>query len=230
MNIPSIISILLLGYSFSLSKYKLSNVSYLNPSLKTKINGTLLYESPNTFNPSEFSCSQLRNPNNIKLITNLSLSLSLEYDDIIHVRITDRNNIRWEPKNVLNPKYEPMLSSYHPKKSLANFGFRLYNNSFGFELYNTTTNQVYYTFSNNTFLYSDTLIIFESMLTSNDIYGFGERAHEFKLSDGVYTIWPNDTGGIHYDNGRGAKNGYGHQPIGLHKTQYDNIFLGFVFM
>ena len=91
MNIPSIIFILLLGYSFSLSKYKLSNVSYLNPSLKTKINGTLLYESPNTFNPSEFSCSQLRNPNNIKLITNLSLSLSLEYDDIIHVRITDRN-------------------------------------------------------------------------------------------------------------------------------------------
>ena len=230
MNIPSIIFILLLGYSFSLSKYKLSNVSYLNPSLKTKINGTLLYESPNTFNPSEFSCSQLRNPNNIKLITNLSLSLSLEYDDMIHVRITDRNNIRWEPKNVLNPKYEPMLSSYHPKKSLANFGFRLYNNSFGFELYNTTTNQVYYTFSNNTFLYSDTLIIFESMLTSNDIYGFGERAHEFKLSDGVYTIWPNDTGGIHYDNGRGAKNGYGHQPIGLHKTQYDNIFLGFVFI
>ena len=33
-----------------------------------------------------------------------------------------------------------------------------------------------------------------------------------------------------YDNGKGGQNLYGHQPIGLHKTKYNQIWLGFVFL
>jgi len=72
--------------------------------------------------------------------------------------------------------------------------------------------------SSNNFLFSDNFISFESHLTSDDIYGFGERIHEFKLEEGIYTIWPVDRPNF-YDDGKGSKNLYGHQPIGLHKTK-----------
>ena len=198
----------------STNKYTISKVKYADSSRKNEIIADLTFSSEN-FDPSQYSCSQLRNPNNIKLISDLSLSLSLEYDDIVHVKITDKNKQRWEPKDIVSLNYKSNLRNFKGNKTFDNFGFTLYNDSFGFELYDPNSKEVYYTFSNETFLYSDTLLIFESFLTSNDIYGFGERSHEFKLGDGVYTIWPNDTGGIKYDHQKGGKNGYGHQPIGL---------------
>ena len=33
-----------------------------------------------------------------------------------------------------------------------------------------------------------------------------------------------------YDDGKGSKNLYGHQPIGLHRTKYKQIWMGFVFL
>ena len=54
----------------------------------------------------------------------------------------------------------------------------------------------------------------------DNIYGFGERAHEFKLSEGLYTIWSQDQG----------EQSYGHHPIGIHKTIFKNLWLGFVFL
>ena len=80
------------------------------------------------------------------------------------------------------------------------------------------------------FIYSDTYINFESKLTSNKIYGFGERTHDFQLKDGIYTIGSFDCGGTKYDDEKGGMNQYSHQPIGLHKTKYNNLWLGFVFL
>ena len=47
----------------------------------------------------------------------------------------------------------------------------------------------------------DNYINFQSELTSDKIYGFGERSHDFKLNEGLYTIWPNEPAGIKYDKG-----------------------------
>ena len=69
-----------------------------------------------------------------------------------------------------------------------------------------------------------------TQLTSDNIYGFGERTHDFKLNEGIYTIWPHDCGGTKYDDGKGGMNQYSHQPIGLHKTKYENLWVGFVFL
>ena len=33
-----------------------------------------------------------------------------------------------------------------------------------------------------------------------------------------------------YDDEKGGMNQYSHQPIGLHKTKYNNLWLGFVFL
>ena len=228
--IPSILFFSLLYLSTGLNKYSLSNIKYLDPNTKTHLEGDLTFKNPSSFDPTEYSSSRLRNPQNIKLITDLHLSLSLEFDDILHIKITDQNNIRWEPRDILNRNYIHDLNNYSPKKSLEDIGLTLYNESFGFDLINQQTGNIFYKFSNNTFLFSDTLIIFESFLSSDNIYGFGERSHEFKLNDGIYTIWPNDTGGIKYDHGRGGRNGYGHQPIGLHKANEKNLYLGFAFI
>ena len=50
------------------------------------------------------------------------------------------------------------------------------------------------------------------------------------MDKGIYTIWPNDTGGISPDDEMGGKNGYSHQPVAIHKTAISNIWLGFVFL
>ncbi len=60
------------------------------------------------------------------------------------------------------------------------------------------------------------------------IYGFGERYHELHLGDGKYTMWPNDTGGIHEDKGDGGYNAMGIHPLGFHRTS-QNTFIGLLF-
>ena len=101
---------------------------------------------------------------------------------------------------------------------------------FSFRLLTSEEEQFYLFNSSNNFLFSDNYINFQSELTSDNIYGFGERVHDFKLGEGLYTIWSQDPAGTKYDTGIGGGNTYGHQPIGIHKTRYNNLWLGFVFL
>ena len=184
------------------------------------------------FNPKEFECPQLINPKNIKLIKNINITIQIEYEKYIHLKITDaENKKRWTvpEKETLNPSYIfNRISNINNSSSKFKINFPS-NNSLSFKIL-SLNNEELYSFSENNFLFSETLIQFESFLTSNDIYGFGEHYHNLKLEDGIYTIWPNDTGGIKEDDRKGGNNLMGHQPIGIHKTKYKNIFLGFVFI
>ena len=95
----------------------------------------------------------------------------------------------------------------------------------------TGDNEEFYSFTTTkNFIFSDTFINFESKLTTDKIYGFGERTHDFHLNEGTYTMWPHDCGGTKYDDGKGGMNEYSHQPIGLHKTKFNGIWIGFVFL
>ena len=49
-----------------------------------------------------------------------------------------------------------------------------------------------------------------------------------KLGDGKFTMWPNDTNGIHEDTGEGGFNSMGIHPLGFHKTS-KNSFVGLLF-
>lgn len=207
---------------------------------------------------------QFRNPQNVKLIERLEITLDLEYEKFIHLKIKDPNNKRWEvPENdVLNQyylkdlidnkssltRYSKILDSeefyieflsnknvdedFQDKRDINPFAQDYkFNNThdFSFRLMKNDNQQFYYFTTSENFLYSDTYINFGSKLTSDNIYGFGERTHDFKLNEGIYTIWSYDAGQTLYDDGKGGFNGYSHQPIGLHKTKYDNLWLGFVF-
>ena len=188
-------------------------------------------------NTTKFNSFQMRHPESLEsmLIKNININLQFEYENILHIKITDSNNPdRWQvPEDIIDTKYNFNLHKNIKSKPSLNscFSFSLSNSSdtFSFEL-KDKNNITFYTFSNETFLYTDRFINFESILTTNDIYGFGERGHELKLNDGIYTIWPNDTGGIQMDEGKGGKNGYSHQPVGLHRTKIENIWLGFIFL
>ena len=101
---------------------------------------------------------------------------------------------------------------------------------FGFRILTPDNEEIYKFTTKKNFLFSDTYINFESQITSDNIFGFGERTHDFKLNDGIYTIWPADCGKTKNDDGQGGMNQYGHQPIGLHKSKYSGYWLGFVFL
>ena len=105
-----------------------------------------------------------------------------------------------------------------------------YYEEFSFRLMSKENEEFYYFNTSENFLFSDTYINFQSKLTSDNIYGFGERTHDFKLEKGIYTIWPFDCSGTKYDDRQGGMNQYSHQPIGLHKTKYKNLWVGFVFL
>ena len=242
-----------------------------------------LIQKKEKINMSDFSSPQLRNPDNIKIIPKLEISLDLEYDKFVHLKIKDAENERWEvpDKDVLDEEYYlnrndnkvPITKSssvfdshyfyiellsnnasnktkkdieeedpdnindidmangideneFENKKNLSkeireDFGFRIMtSNDEEFFSFTTTKN----------FIFSDTYINFESKLTTDKIYGFGERTHDFHLNEGTYTIWPHDCGGTKYDDGQGGMNEYSHQPIGLHKTKFNGIWIGFVFL
>ena len=190
----------------------------------------------NELNITELKTNQLISPKNIKVIKELNISVKIEHSKYVHLKISDINEKRWEvPQQILNPEYFNTLNN---SDNSANFNIEVIrsNKEFSFYLYFETvkndniTKNIFYSFdTSKNFLFSNNYINFESHLTGDDIFGFGERIHDFKLNEGVFTIWPVDRRN-YYDDGKGGKNLYGHQPIGLHKTKYDNLWLGFVFL
>ena len=216
-------------------------------------NDTLFYifQNKEKIDMKSFASREFKNPQNIKLIEKLEVSLDLEYENFVHLKIKDAANKRWEvPENdILNKEY--LKNRFNHKipitknlseveSSLFTLEFNSIKNSndnnndiyeeFNFKLLDNDFNEFYSFSTDKNFLFSDNYINFESKLTSDNIYGFGERTHDFKLDNKLYTIWPNDCGGTEYDKGEGGMNQYSHQPIGLHKTKYENLWLGFVFL
>ena len=200
------------------------------------LSGDYTFDESKPFDVTPFESNQLRHKDSLKkmLIKKININLRVEYENLIHLKITDPNNPnRWEvPDDLIDREYRfnlhKNIKSSPPENSFYTLNIDNNTDIFSFEL--KKENDVFYTFSKDMFLFTDRYINFEFILTSNDIYGFGERGHELKLNEGIYTIWPNDTGGIQYDEGKGGYNGYSHQPIGLHKTKYENVWLGFVFL
>ena len=188
----------------------------------------------NILDKGDLNTHQLISKENIKIIKQLNISVNIEHSKYVHLKITDFKEKRWEvPKEILNPEY---FSTLNKSNNSLSFNIEVIqsNKEFSFCLYfetgkNNSNKNIFYSFNTSkNFLFSNNYINFESHLTSDKIFGFGERIHDFKLNEGLYTIWPVDRRN-YYDDGKGGKNLYGHQPIGLHKTKYNNLWLGFVF-
>ena len=199
-------------------------------------NFEIIVKSKNMKNLGALKTRQLINTKNLKFSKYLNVNLKLEHSKYVHLEIDNYYYNRWRvPKEILNKEYFDNLddSNYNInfkielKKTKHSFSFNIYQESIS-EGY--IEKNIFYSFTTKkNFLYSKNYINFESILSSDNIYGFGERIHKFKLDEGTYTIWPTNQKSL-YDIGKGGQNLYGHQPIGLHKTKYKDIWLGFVFV
>ena len=164
-------------------------------------------------------------------IIKLSLKISLECDKYLHIYITDATEQRWEHPMSISDFYKEKIKTCEQTKSLQDFGLYINENTeepFYISLTNPKTSELIFTTESTDFLYSDNFITFAGFITTNDVFGFGERYHDLKLGDGKFTMWPNDTSGIHQDTGEGGYNAMGIHPLGFHRTANDT-FVGLLF-
>jgi alpha-glucosidase (family GH31 glycosyl hydrolase) len=137
-----------------------------------------------------------------------------------------------DPEFKINLLKEKKKNGGKLEANLDSLGFELgagIDEPFSFKIKDRKSEEYIYGFDGANFLYTDTLIMFDQLLTSKYIYGFGERNFDFNLEIGKYTTWPNDTTVTYKDQGTGGYNLMGHQPIGLHRTKKGK-YLGFIFM
>ena len=201
--------------------------------LKSHYFGELQYSG--YFYPEDYPEINFQNSSSLTPINSLNISIDLECDSIIHIKITDSDNIRWENPYSISEEYKNKVSKCENTKSLSDVGFQINTNDQLFYNYTdiSNNNNEILTNENTNFLFSDYFIAFGNIITSDDVYGFGERMHSFKLGKGLYTMWPNDTSGIQNDTGLGGYNSYGIHPVGIYKIKKndekeDNRFIGII--
>ena len=198
---------------------------------RTSVSVNIKYnKSPSEFSLAEYDLEKPRLKTSIRLIESLIFEFSIKCDKIFQFTIRDSKNERSEPEYFLNENMENEFNTIGKKLNLDDIGFTLanINEPFYFNLKDKSGN-IYYHFDGANFLYTDTLIIFDQLLTTGYIYGFGERNYDFNLDIGRYTIWGNDTTYTNRDRKDGGWNLMGHQPIGLHLTKYKK-YLGLLFL
>lgn len=218
----------LIRISLQKNNYILKDYKYIDDK-QSHLQGTLEFEGE--FKPEEYEGITFQNSTSELLtpIKSLTVSVDLECDEIIHIKVLDKEKTRWEVPYSISDSYKEKVKSCTNTKSLKDIGFTFQEdktNPFTFKL--SSNDEEYFNSEETNFLYSDYFIAFGGYLTSNDIYGFGERYHKLKLGDGIFTLWPNDTCGIHEDKGDGGYNAMGTHPLALHKTTKNN-FVGIVF-
>ena len=232
-----LLNINLLQCSNIINDYIIKNISYGKN--RKDIAVDLEYDKTKIFNIKDYDIDKIQPDSNIKLIKNLKFHARALTPKIFQFLIVNKYSKRFMPP-LIDSEFKLNLLKEKEKNSNLNnldkIGFVLnggINDPFGFKLklkdQKTKLNEEVYNFDGSNFLYSDTLIMFDQLLTTKYIYGFGERNFEFNLDIGKYTTWPNDTTTTYKDKRKGGYNLMGHQPIGLHKTK-NNKYLGFIFM
>ena len=236
MRFPNILLFFILFIIFSFVNSSNRENDYITEKIQYNFHKTSAYvnikynKDPSKFSILDYTLEKPRLNAKIKLIELLTFEFHIKCDKIFHFTIRDQNNQRSEPDFFLNEKMEEEFENCGKKYSLDDIGFSLskVNEPFYFNLKDKSGN-IYYHFDGCNFLYTDTLIIFDQLLTSKYIYGFGERNYNFNLDIGRYTIWGNDTTYTNRDERNGGWNLMGHQPVGLHRTK-SGKYIGLLFI
>ena len=228
------ISFLTLIFLFTListrNQYYLSNPVYSGDG--SKFSGILTFQGE--FSPSGYNYDWTYSSDLLKPIEKLNIQISLECNQYLHIYVTDAIEKRWENSYSISDSYKERVKTCSEEaapRNLSQFGLYIsedYEEPFYISLTNPSTGELIFTTEYTDFLYTDIFIGFAGFFTTNDVYGFGERYHDLKLGNGKFTMWPNDTSGIHEDTGEGGYNAMGIHPLGFHKTS-KNSFIGLLF-
>lgn len=223
--------------SKKINDYLIKKITYGKHKYNVSID--LQYNENKKFDIKDYDIANIRPNSKIKLITDLKFYARALTPKIFQFLITDKKSSRFMPP-LIDPEFKINLIKKRKKEekegkigvNLDNLGFEFeekIDKPFSFKLKDIKSNEYIYVFDGANFLFTDTLIMFDQLLTTKYIYGFGERIYDFNLDIGKYTTWPNDTTVTYRDQGTGGYNLMGHQPIGLHRTK-NGKYLGFIFM
>eukprot|EP01137_Pigoraptor_chileana_P037623 Opistho-2@34981 len=146
-----------------------------------------------------------------------TLSIAVEYQTSkrIHVKITDPSSARWEVPGIVisqAPTARAADAEYDFQYTSYPFGFAIVRRSNGEALFNSTPTASQ---SFNGLVFENQYIELSTQLNgSPNIYGLGERVHEFRLDPNgkTYTLFNRDQA-TPYDDGKGGKNLYGSHPF-----------------
>ncbi|KAF9554267.1 alpha-glucosidase [Agrocybe pediades] len=141
-------------------------------------------------------------------IAKLSLSVTYETEDRIHVKISDPSASRYEvPESVL-----PRPDDQHPVAAQsANIQFNFTASPFGFSVYRTKTREVLFSTAGHPIIFEPQYLRLKTQLGKDaNIYGLGEHSNPFRLptDNTTLTLWSRDAYGI-----PSGTNLYGNHPI-----------------
>ena len=108
-----------------------------------------LEQKKENINMRQLSSPQLKNPENIKLVKKLQISLNLEYDKFVHIKIKDAENKRWEvpEKEVLDKDY--LLNRNDNTVEFSKYSKSLDSQFFYIEVITNETNNTSFNNNNN---------------------------------------------------------------------------------
>lgn len=169
------------------------------------------------------------NFNEEKFIENLKVEIRNLEGDVTHLKIFDQEKPRYEiPRNTIEYfELGKKFLEFSNKKNLKNLPEIKSGNPFELNYLSDDGNENLFSIFSN-FFFMDDFISFNYNLQSNQIFGYGERSSDFKLKPGLYTTWPRDMANT-FDDGKGSRNSYGHQPFFLHRRNSKN-FIAFAFL
>ncbi|PPQ91932.1 hypothetical protein CVT25_000975 [Psilocybe cyanescens] len=141
-------------------------------------------------------------------VKKLSLEVTYETSDRLHVKITDPSSTRYEvPESILpRPSSSPSTSS---KSSAIQFS---YNSSpFSFTVSRSSDNEVLFSTTGHALIFEPQYLRVKTSLPANaNIYGLGEHTNTFRLptDNTTLTLWSRDAYGVPT-----GSNLYGNHPV-----------------
>ncbi len=195
----------------------------------------LIFNQKNLINSTFVNTTIIPNSENGKIISAEKLIKRLKFqasnlaNDVTHIKIFDAEKTRYEiPRNTIEYFEKETSNLNFTKKNLDCLTTVKENEMFKFPYLKDNGNETLFEMLSEDFLFMNDFIGFSYLLNTNEIFGYGERSTDFRLKSGVYTIWPRDTPNS-FDDGKGAKNSYGHQPFFMNRNK-KNSYVGFAFL
>ncbi|KAG8836484.1 hypothetical protein FRB91_008637, partial [Serendipita sp. 411] len=125
----------------------------------------------------------------------LSLTVTYETDNRIHLKITDPSNSRYEvPESVF-----PRPKSWDGNRDSPNINFRYTKSPFSFSITRKSTNEVLFNTTGYPLVFEPQYLRVKTALPTNaNIYGLGEHTNSFRLppENTVRTLWNRDAYGV----------------------------------
>ena len=158
------------------------------------------------------------------IVQSLNLTIISETYHRVRVRITDLNNARWEVPDIILPVDAPVTFAS------ANYSVSIHNSPFGLSVTRKSNGQMIFNIDPNTLFqyHNQDIILTNSLDYSFYVYGIGERATNYPLLPGIYTLFSRDAAGPYDDGVPPGKNMYSSQPVYIGMDSLGNAHGGFL--